>query len=274
MNLELALNLLAKDPAAPLDLGRVVLLLARDEYPQLDIEAYLCEIQAMGREARDRVRGSLRSQLEGLCRYLFQDLGFTGNTRDYYDPRNSYFNEVMDRHTGLPITLSVLAMILGEQSGLRVEGIGLPGHFIARAVDHRGDILYFDPFSGGKFLTPSDCESLVEKATGSPFQATADTMAQIPLGGIIQRMLTNLKLIYLKKNDPIRAIRIMERLCQLNPDNPVEQRDLGICLLNANQPGKAILAFESFLRKCPDDASSIQIIRLLNDARGMISRWN
>ncbi len=126
MNLDIALKLLAKDATARVDLATVALLLARDEYPRLDVEAYLSEIQAMGREARALMRGSLRTRLEGLCRYLFHDLGFAGNTQDYYDPRNSYLSDVIDRHTGLPIALSVVAMILGEQTGLSVHGVGLP----------------------------------------------------------------------------------------------------------------------------------------------------
>ena len=274
MNLDIALKLLAKDASARVDLATVALLLARDEYPRLDVEAYLSEIQAMGREARSLMRGSLRTRLEGLCRYLFHDLGFVGNTQDYYDPRNSYLSDVIDRHTGLPIALSVVAMILGEQTGLTVHGVGLPGHFIAKAVDKRGEEMLFDPFNGGKVLTPAECVKLVEQTTGNPFTPSPSALAPVPLGMIVLRMLNNLKAVYLQRGDFLRGVRIIERLCQLTPDNPLELRDLGACLLRANLPGRAIDPLETYLKARPDAGDEQDVRKLLNQARGSVAQWN
>jgi regulator of sirC expression with transglutaminase-like and TPR domain len=134
MNLDTALTVLADDPAAPLDLAELALELAREEYPTLDVEAVLAELAALAREVRPRLRGGLRARVESLVRYLFHDLGFRGNERDYYDPRNSYLNDVLDRRLGMPITLSMIAMAVGTRAGLEVTGVGLPGHFIARAT--------------------------------------------------------------------------------------------------------------------------------------------
>src|ERR1700691_5383027 len=102
MNVDHALSLLADNRAAPLDLAELALTLARDEYPDLDVEAYLGELAAMAQEARYYVRGNLKARVAGLCRYLFHEMGFHGNAQTYYDPRNSYFNEVLDRRTGIP----------------------------------------------------------------------------------------------------------------------------------------------------------------------------
>src|ERR1700737_2413369 len=110
MNLDAALSILAENPTAPLDLAEVALTLARDAYPSLDVEGYLGELTAMAREVRPRLRGRLEARVAGLCRYLFQDMGFRGNVKEYYDPRNSYFNEVLDRRMGIPITLSAVAI--------------------------------------------------------------------------------------------------------------------------------------------------------------------
>src|SRR5947209_18313546 len=118
MDLDTALDLLARDPTAPLDLAELALLLARDAYPELDVEAYLNEIEGMAHEARGHLRGGLEKRVAGLCRYLFHEMGFRGNDRDYYDPRNSYLNEVLDRRTGIPLTLSVVAMVVGKRAGL------------------------------------------------------------------------------------------------------------------------------------------------------------
>src|SRR5713101_5501637 len=162
LRLDSALQRLARDPAAPLDLAEIALLLARDEFPNLDVEAHLNELAAMAHEVKSYLRGHLAHQVQGLCRYLFHEMGFRGNTRDYYDPRNSYLNQVLDRRTGIPISLSAVAMAVGQRAGLQVVGVGLPGHFIAKAVAEDREVL-FDPFHGGRLLTPTDCQNLVQQ---------------------------------------------------------------------------------------------------------------
>src|ERR671936_78004 len=148
MDLDTLLTRLACDAVVP-DLAELALHLARDEYRDLDVDAYLSELNSMAREAKAYVRGDLDSRVTGLCRYLFHEMGFRGNTQEYYDPRNSYLNEVLDRRTGIPITLSLVAMAVGRRAGLEVAGVGLPGHFIAKAVSGGGEVL-FAPFHGGR----------------------------------------------------------------------------------------------------------------------------
>src|SRR5215471_13230708 len=142
MDLKSALPQLARDPAAPFDLAELALQLARDEYPDLDVEAYLSQLAGMAHEARPYMRGSLDARVNGLCRYLFHDLGFRGNTQTYYEAQNSYLNQVLDRRTGLPILLTVVAMAVGERAGLRIVGVGLPGHFVAKAVENGNELLF------------------------------------------------------------------------------------------------------------------------------------
>src|SRR4051794_36204206 len=113
MDLDATLAALALDPTAATDVAEVALHLARDEYPDLDVDAALSELAGMAHEARAYVRGDLEGRLTGLCRYLFHEMGFRGNAQDYYDPRNSYLNQVLDRRTGLPITLTLVAMAVG-----------------------------------------------------------------------------------------------------------------------------------------------------------------
>src|SRR5947209_4945898 len=113
MNLDSALTLLSRDPAVPLDLAELALTLARDEYPAVDVEAYLSELDGMAHEARGLLRGTLAARVKGLCRYLCHEMGFRGNQADYYDARNSYLNEVLDRRTGIPLTLAAVAMAVG-----------------------------------------------------------------------------------------------------------------------------------------------------------------
>ena len=273
MNLDAALALLARDPAAPLDLAELALGLARDEYPGLDVEAYLNELAGMAHEARAHLRGGLEAKLTGLCRYLFHEMGFRGNARDYYDARNSYLNEVLDRRTGIPITLAAVALAVGRRAGLQVEGVGLPGHFVAKAVAGGREVL-FDPFHGGRRLTPADCENLVYQVTGMPFKATPATLQAVPVGLIVSRMLTNLKGVYLRREDYPRAIRVTERLRQLHPDDALQRRDLGIGLLHAGEPGRAIDHLTAYLTSFPDAADVKAVRQFLDQARGEVAKWN
>ncbi len=273
MDLDRALDQLAQDAQAPLDVAELALSLARDEYGNLDVEAYLSELTGMAHEAKSYVRGNLENRVAGLCRYLFHEMGFRGNVQEYYDPRNSYLNQVMDRRTGIPITLSVLAMAIGRRAGLEIVGVGLPGHFVAKAVGD-GEEVVFDPFHGGRQLTATDCENLVHQVTGNSFRASPDTLDALPLRLIAIRMLSNLKAVYLGQPDFSRAARVIERLRQLSPDDPFQGRDLGVALLHAGQPGRAIDLLSAYLDADPNGSDTDTIRQLLNQALKDVGRWN
>lgn len=271
--LDSALATLARDPAAPLDLAEVALLLARDEFPFLDIEGHLSELEAMAHEVRPLLRGHLSHQVQGLCRYLFHDMGFHGNPKEYYDPRNSYFNVVLERRMGIPITLSAVTIAVGERAGLSIAGVGLPGHFIVKATDPRQEIL-LDPFGGGRVLSVADCEALVRETMGAPLEVTPLTLAPIPLGLMVQRMLNNLRSIYLKIQDWPRAIRVLERLRQLRPEDVVLRRDLGACYLRHNQPGKAIDHLRDYVENATNAEDLDKVKDWLTSALKMVAQWN
>jgi regulator of sirC expression with transglutaminase-like and TPR domain len=273
MDLNAALTLLAGNPSAPLDLAELALLLARDEYPELDVEAYLNELAGMAHEARALLHGDLAARVRGLCRYLFHDMGFRGNLQEYYDARNSYFNDVLDRRTGIPISLSALTIAVGARAGLRVVGVGLPGHFVVKAVEN-GDEVLFDPFHGGRPLTPQECETLVEQVTGAPFEATRSSLRAVPLGAMAVRMLTNLKGVYLRASDFARAVRVIERLRQLTPGDPLQQRDLGAALFQAGQHGRALGPLDAYLRLVPEAEDRDDVLALIAQAKSHVARWN
>jgi regulator of sirC expression with transglutaminase-like and TPR domain len=273
MDLDVALDQLSQNPFLPLDMADLALQLARDEYPTLDVEGYLSEVDAMAREARAYVRGNLEAQVAGLCRYLFHEMGFRGNTQCYYDPRNSYLHFVLDRRLGIPITLAAVTMAVGNRAGLEIQGVGLPGHFVVKAVAGDQEVL-LDPFHGGRRLTPCDCELLVQQATGQCFEATAATLSGIPLALMVQRMLNNLKAIYLRAGDCRRACRVLERLRQLDPDDPTLRRDLGTCCLHLGQQGKAIDHLAAYLAATPEADDAEPVRQLLRKARHLVAQWN
>ncbi len=273
MNLEQMLACLAKDPSAPCDLAEVALHLACDEYPHLDVDAYLSQISAMAHEAKTYMRGDALAKLRGLIRYLFHDLGFRGNEADYYDPRNSYLNVVMERRTGIPITLCVMAMAVGQRAGFPVEGVGLPGHFIAKVVTEVSEFL-FVPFLGVRILTRTDCENLIRQVTGVALEITDMHLTAASTGAIVLRVLTNLKGSYLSREDFRRGIRIIQRMQLLDPKNPLHVRDLGACHLHNMEPGKAIDYLEAYLHLMPKAADRSRVEDLLLRAQKMIAEWN
>jgi regulator of sirC expression with transglutaminase-like and TPR domain len=273
MNLDMALTLLSHTPDAPLDLAEVALLLARDEYPFLDVEAYLSELEGMAHEARTHLRGSLAARAKRLCHYLFHDMGFRGNEQHYYDARNSYINDVLDRRTGIPITLSAVAIVVGRRAGLDVAGVGLPGHFVAKVVEGDEEVL-FDPFHGGRPLTPEKCQRLVEQVTGMPFEVNREVLQAVSLGSILLRMLNNLKGVYLRTGDYLRAARVIERLRQLSPHDRLQQRDLGATLLQGGRAGQAIDHLQAYLTASPDAGDADTVRQLLTQARASVARWN
>ena len=273
MILDDILPLLAREPSAEADLAELALLVAQEEYPDVDVEATLAELDAMAYDVRPRLLGPLAARVAGLGRYLFHELGFHGNTSDYYDPRNSYFNQVLDRRTGLPITLSLVAMSVGERAGLEVQGVGLPGHFIAKAVRDDEEVL-FDPFHAGRLLTPGQCEVMVEKATGQRFHATAEAFVAVTPHAFAVRLLTNLKGVYLRTKEFPRAARIIHRLCQLLPDDVYQRRDLGVSLLHSGQPGRALEHLEVYLAEQPQSADADVVRQMLRQAQSDVAKWN
>lgn len=273
MDLDTALPQLADDPATPLDLAELAFVLARDEYPSLDVEGELAELAGLAREVKPRLRGGLRARVEALSRYLFHDMGFEGNTKDYYDPRNSYLNDVLARRTGLPITLSVVAIAIGTRAGLDVVGVGLPGHFIAKAMA-RGEEVLFDPFHGGRILSAADCEALVEEVAGTAFTATPDALAGVAVGHLVQRMFTNLKGSYLRLRDFGKAARVIGRLMQLCPLDVTQHRDLGAVLLQGGRAGQAIGHLQAYVESEPPPIDGMSVRELLAQAKGEVARWN
>ncbi|HUC44053.1 MAG TPA: transglutaminase-like domain-containing protein, partial [Candidatus Sulfotelmatobacter sp.] len=151
----------------PLPLVEATLLVAAEEYPELDVMAPMARVEAIGTEAARRVAGVTNpfARLDAVRALLFEDIGFRGNVEQYDDPRNSYLNEVLDRKLGIPLTLSILAIEVSRRAGLEAVGVGLPGHFIVRIVE-QGRNLLIDPFHGGQIVTVEDCRDLVVRTTG------------------------------------------------------------------------------------------------------------
>jgi len=229
-------ELLAREEAQ-IDLARACLLISQDAYPGLDVEGYLGEIERFAARLRGRLQGR-RGVEEGvveLNQFLFDELGFHGNARDYYDPRNSYLNEVLDRRMGIPLTLSVLYLEVGRRIGLALEGVSFPGHFLVR-LPLRGSMLVLDPFSGGEPQSETDLRArlrrVVPAGTTGPVPLEELPLEQFlePAGKrqILARLLRNLKGIYREADKPERLLEVLNRMLTVAPEAHGELRERGL----------------------------------------------
>jgi regulator of sirC expression with transglutaminase-like and TPR domain len=199
--------------------------------------------------------------LEALNAVLFRQEGLRGNAESYYDPRNSYLNEVLERKTGIPISLSVLYMAVGRRVGLELAGVNLPAHFVLRTtVD--GDAVFIDPFHGGCLLTRTSLRHLIARLAGQELRLSESQLAACEPALVIRRMLYNLKLIYLRDRRMQAVIPVLKRLALLSRDTPTELRDLGIACFYGERRGEAIGYLEEYLKLSPyaDDADEIRLL--------------
>lgn len=213
-------------PENRLDLGRAALLIASEEYPGLDILRYVARLEAMAAAVRPRIGATddPREKVEALSMYLFEERGFRGNTREYYDPRNSFFNEVIDRKLGIPITLSVVYIEVGRRVDMPLRGVGMPGHFIVKHAGAEGDI-FIDPFNQGRILSRQACEEMVQELYTEPVPFQEAFLAAATKKQIVARILMNLKAIYLHTSDHRKALSAVERLLLIEPDAEQELKD-------------------------------------------------
>ena len=223
------------------DLVQLMLELAADAYPQLDRVGCLVEIDRLGVACSDhatcRHSSSTRERLEAVSRLLYDVEGFHGNQEHYYEPHNSYLNEVLARRCGIPISLGILYMAVAARAGLKMFGVNTPGHFVVGCSTGSG-VLYVDPFNNGDVMDLVACRWRIEQATGSNEPIEDEHFrAAAPLD-IVTRVLRNLKAAYAMQDGWRDVLRVQERLAALLPQTPQERRDLGLVYLRLGQPTK------------------------------------
>jgi regulator of sirC expression with transglutaminase-like and TPR domain len=198
------------------------LLVAREEYPGLDIEAYLTQLERLGQAVRARLGtdASPERQIATLNALLFGEEGFRGNAANYYDPRNSYLNEVLDRRLGIPLTLALVYVDVGRRAQLPLTGVGFPAHFLV-AYEAEPRIL-IDPFTCGQILSVDDCQRLLWEAFGSSMRLEPGHLAASSKRQILTRLVTNLKVAYERAGDTRRAQRAAEQLAVVQPPAEAE----------------------------------------------------
>jgi regulator of sirC expression with transglutaminase-like and TPR domain len=244
-----------------IDLGKAALTIAASDYPDLDIDAYLSRIDALATSAAAHLGSDadVYRSIAALNFVLFREHGFRGNREHYFDPRNSFLNEVLDRRTGIPISLSVLYMEVAQRVGLSLQGVGFPGHFLVKYVGDNEEIVV-DPFSQGEILSRKSLETMLYRLYGGKIAFDPDLLEPIGKKQILRRMLNNLKIIYLRQNDLTKGLSIVERLMVLDPASGEDIRDRGLIYLQLECFKQALEDLESYLRLAPhaEDAHAIR----------------
>ena len=194
-----------------LDLTQMALLIGLSEYPHLDIELERQSLDSLASGASHRLddEDDSLARANMLSEYLFDEVGFSANQEDYYDPRNSYLNEVLERRLGIPITLSLLYMEVGKRLDMDLEGVGMPGHFLVRVKSGPEDILV-DPFHRGIFLSEQECARRLQQIVGNTVAWDKRYVAGVSDRQLITRILRNLGAIYAAANDYERVSRVDE----------------------------------------------------------------
>jgi regulator of sirC expression with transglutaminase-like and TPR domain len=256
-----------------LDLAEAALLIAAEEYPDLNVGRYLMRLDEMGARAREAVPAQepLAVRLSALNRYLFTQEGFRGNSAEYYDPRNSFLNDVLDRKMGIPISLSAVYIEVGRRSGLQLEGVGFPGHFLVKARDEDGEIVA-DPFHGGKLLSARDCQKRLDRVYGGKVKLEASMLEAVGPRQMLLRMLRNLKAIYVRGEDHLRALKVLELLLLLEADNAEDLRDRGLVYAALDCYGAAAADLEAYLQQQPRAPEADKIMLKIADLKRRAAR--
>ncbi len=232
---------------AMIDLAHAALLVAEEEEPRGGVVRYLAMLEEIGREARRRIERVDAEPLGAFNRFIFDELGFIGNEQSYYDPRNSLLSYVLERRTGIPITLSVVYMEVGRRAGLRVEGVGLPGHFVVRASASSSETaVLVDPFHG-RVIDEDDCQERLDTVYGGQVPLTGEHLAAATTREILVRMLRNLKAIYAGAKLYRQALAVVERILLVAPEAIDEHRDRGLLLGQLGRSSEAIIDLQLYL---------------------------
>lgn len=259
-----------------IDLVQFMLELAADAYPDLDRMGCLVEIDRLGvacgdHQARSRT-SCVRGRLLAVSRLLYEVEGFHGNREAYYEPQNSYLNEVLERRCGIPISLGILYMAVAARAGLKMFGVNTPGHFVVGCWTG-GEALFVDPFNNGDVLERGACKCRVEQMLGKLGVVADDDFRAAPPLDIAVRVLRNLKAAYAIEGCWPAVLRVQERLTALLPQVLQERRDLGLVYLRLGEPTKALPVLEQYLHVCgSQQAAALQ--PSLQAARRMIAERN
>ena len=260
------------------NLADACLLIAEDAYPALPRASYIDRLDEMAAAVRSRIPPDAYAEQKiiTLNHYLFGELGFSGDVEHYYDPRNSYLNEVIERRRGIPITLSVLYIEVGRRLGLALQGVSFPGHFLVKLKVKRGQLV-LDPFAGGEPLGEDDLRKRLATVLPRDGRDVHDIDPYIEAATsrqIVARLLRNLKGIYMEGAKLEQALAVMNRMLLVSPESAEELRDRGLVYARLDCFRAAVVDLQNYLRRRPDAPDAAEMHSRLVELKGQASRLN
>lgn len=263
---------------ADIDLAEAALLIASDEYPELDIPSYVARLDGMAGALKRRLRPDISATdtVLALNHFLFKEMGFAGNREDYYDPRNSYLNEVLDRRRGIPITLSLVYLELGRRVGLKVDGVSFPAHFLVKCTVRDGAVV-LDPYESGASLGYDELKRRAQAARNGAAPSPSDIAGMLAASGkreILARLLRNLKAIYMNRRLWDKALKIADRIVVTLPRAAAEIRDRGLIYIELECFQAALRDLEAYRGMAPDAPDAQRIRNILVELRARASTLN
>ena len=253
---------------AELNLGRACLLIAAEEYSQLSVALYLARLDQVAEEVKDRLANETAPLvvLNDLVKTLYERRQYKGNRMAYYAPRNSCLNDVLDRGTGIPLTLGIVLLEIGWRLDLALEGVNFPGHFLVRYVGSEVRLL-IDPFDGGRIHFEDEAQKLLDQGYGGAVAMREKFLRPASKKDMLARLLTNLKGIYSNIGDDRRALGVVERLMMISPTSPLESRSRGILLARLGRHTDAANQLEAYLRISPSANDWTRVRELVRELR-------
>ena len=245
-----------------IDLVRAALTIARTEYPSLDIEAYASRVDELARAVAGRISdvGDARETISALNHTLFGEAGLRGNRDDYYDPRNSFLNDVLDRRLGIPITLALMYMEVGRRLGFPLFGVGMPGHFLLKHCDIDGRETLVDCFNGGDILSQQDCQHRLDEIYSGQMQLRPEFLFAVGRRQILTRILNNLKTVRLSARDFRKTLPLLDLMLVLYPRSAEDIKQRAVLRHCLGQNHGALEDLEEYLKMSPaaSDAEEIR----------------
>lgn len=265
-------------PDEEIDLGEAALLIASEEYPDLDIAAYLARLDEMAATLKRRLRADISpaDTIVALNRFLFDEHGFTGNAADYYDPRHSFLNEVLDRKRGIPLTLALVYMEVSRRIGLPVQGVSFPAHFLVKCRLREGTVV-LDPYAKGKSLSLDDLKQRFKNLRHGvevPQSSITEMLATASNKEILVRMLRNLKGIYSHHKEWLKALAATDRIITVMPNLAEEYRDRGMIYLSLECFRAALFDLQAYIKMLPEAADIDALRQQVVELQAVAARLN
>jgi regulator of sirC expression with transglutaminase-like and TPR domain len=257
-------------------LARAALTIARMEYPDLDVEKYLRQLDWYASRVQQMLPDVPETcdVLAALNQVLFDEEGFRGNQDDYYDPRNSFLNDVLDRRLGIPITLALVYMEVAQHLGFPLFGVGMPGHFLLKHYDIAGEETILDPFHGGNILTRADCQSRLDEIYSGQIPLQPEFLQTVTRRQMLTRMLNNLRQIYMERRDLRRALVVVDLVLALHPKSAEDMKERGMLRYALGELRAAAQDLETYARMAPEASDAEEMRQTALSLRRRLATLN